>query len=187
MASGATRPGRPLFVGSSSIRLWKLDESFPQLQAVNHGFGGSELSDSVRLFDRIVKPVQPSIIVVYAGDNDIAKGKKADQVVSDFRAFVSKARASLSKPTPILFIAIKPSLSRWALAEEMQRANHQIQTICSQDSSLTFVDIWQPMLNDQGTPTESLFLKDGLHLNESGYRIWATELRRHLPSADAAP
>src|SRR5687768_11380482 len=35
-----------LFVGSSSIREWKLDESFPGKNYVNRGFGGSQLSDS---------------------------------------------------------------------------------------------------------------------------------------------
>ena len=34
-----------LFVGSSSIRLWKTAVAFPQLPVVNRGFGGSHISD----------------------------------------------------------------------------------------------------------------------------------------------
>ena len=37
-----------VFVGSSSIRMWKLDVSFPKLVCLNRGFGGSQLGDSVR-------------------------------------------------------------------------------------------------------------------------------------------
>ena len=37
-----------LFVGSSSIRLWDLEKSFPDLATINRGFGGSQMSDAVR-------------------------------------------------------------------------------------------------------------------------------------------
>src|SRR5688572_19564376 len=38
----APAPGGVLFVGSSSIRLWKtLAEDFPRLPVINRGFGGS--------------------------------------------------------------------------------------------------------------------------------------------------
>src|SRR5437870_4177387 len=43
-----------VFVGSSTIRLWKLDKSFPELHALNRGFGGSQLADSVHFAPRIV-------------------------------------------------------------------------------------------------------------------------------------
>ena len=75
IASGKSPQEAVLFVGSSSIRKWKLGQSFPDLKTANHGFGGSQLADSVNYFERIVKPMNPSIIVVYAGDNDIASGK----------------------------------------------------------------------------------------------------------------
>ena len=39
--------GGILFAGSSSIRLWNLARSFPGLEVVNRGFGGSHIADSV--------------------------------------------------------------------------------------------------------------------------------------------
>src|SRR4030095_13498966 len=42
------KKGAILFIGSSSIRLWKtLAEDFPQHRVLNRGFGGSEIADSV--------------------------------------------------------------------------------------------------------------------------------------------
>src|SRR5262245_14434475 len=38
--------GAVLFAGSSSIRLWDLKASFPDLKAINRGFGGSQIGDS---------------------------------------------------------------------------------------------------------------------------------------------
>src|ERR1039457_6477911 len=59
-----------LFLGSSSIRKWTtLARDFPGHKVFNRGFGGSELSDSVYYFDRIVLPYRPKMIVLYAGSN----------------------------------------------------------------------------------------------------------------------
>src|SRR6188472_1822642 len=53
-------PAEPiLFVGSSSIRLWKLSESFPNLPVINHGFGGSQAADTLAHLDRIVLRYKP--------------------------------------------------------------------------------------------------------------------------------
>src|SRR5690242_4123501 len=76
-----------LFVGSSSIRLWDLAKSFPDVPTINRGFGGSQLADSVHFAPRIVLPYEPRVVVLYAGDNDLAAGKTPEQVHADFRAF----------------------------------------------------------------------------------------------------
>src|SRR5688572_28632691 len=49
-------PGAVLFVGSSSIRLWNLKQSFPELTTLNRGFGGSQMSDAAAFARRIVTP-----------------------------------------------------------------------------------------------------------------------------------
>jgi len=68
-----------LFVGSSSIRLWKtLAEDFPEWPVINRGFGGSQVADSVAFVDRIVTPYRPRQIVLYAGDNDLAAERTPD-------------------------------------------------------------------------------------------------------------
>ena len=75
--------GEILFIGSSTIRLWDLKTSFPDLKTINRGFGGSEMQDSTRYVDRIVVPYGPRIVVVYAGDNDIM-GTPSEQIVIAF-------------------------------------------------------------------------------------------------------
>ncbi len=172
--------GAVLFVGSSSIRLWKLEKSFPHLPAINRGFGGSEIADSVHFADRIVLKYEPKTIVFYAGDNDIAHGKSPEQVAKDFQAFVKTVHEKLPK-TKILFIAIKPSLARWKLAETIQKANNLIRAQCEKNEQLAFIDVWKPMLGDDGRPRAELFLKDGLHMNEKGYQIWASLIEPRLP------
>ena len=168
-----------LFIGSSSIRKWDLDESFPGAGYLNRGFGGSQIADSTYFADRIVIPYAPKVVVLYAGDNDVAKGKSPEQVAADFSAFVAKVHGSLPK-TKIVFIAIKPSVARWSLVEQMRRANGMIAKTCGENELLAFVDVDRPMLTDDGRPRGELFVKDGLHLSPAGYKLWNSLVAPYL-------
>jgi len=161
-----------VFVGSSSIVKWtSLQEDFPGLPVINRGFGGSELYDSVFYADRIVTPYEPRTVVVYAGDNDLNAGKEPEKVHADFKDLVAKIHAKVPRAR-IVYIAVKPSPSRWKLKEKGEKTNALIAAECAKDSRLRFVDIWHPMLNEKGEPRPELFVKDMLHMNEAGYAVW---------------
>lgn len=165
-----------LFVGSSSIRKWDIGESFPRLTTINRGFGGSEIADSIHFADRIILKHKPSVIALYAGDNDIGRGKSAETVTKDFQEFVSRVHKDLPQ-SKIVFIAIKPSIKRWNLVDQMRKANVAIRKLCEDSDRLEFADIDTPMIGDDGKPKPELFEKDGLHLNAEGYKVWAKVLR----------
>src|SRR5262249_51220098 len=101
-----------LFIGSSSVRLWKtLERDFAGYKVFNRGFGGSHLADSVAFVNRIVLPFKPKLVLIYAGDNDIATGKSPEEVFDDFKRFVQKIQAQLPE-TRVGFISVKPSPAR---------------------------------------------------------------------------
>lgn len=164
-----------LFVGSSSIRLWKTKESFPELPVINRGFGGSHISDVNYYFDQIVKKYQPRVIVLYAGDNDIAAQKSPQQVCDDFIEFVEQVKTKLSG-TPIIYLPIKPSTNRWQFWTAMKEANLLIKEYIDLDNNLYYSDTATSMIGKNGQPRSELFLTDGLHLNEKGYQLWVTIL-----------
>ena len=166
------RPGALVFVGSSSIRMWQtLEADFPGLPVLNRGFGGSELSDVVQFADRIVVPYRPRVVVVYAGDNDLAAGETPAQVFEDFRSLVALVRKNVPKAR-IAFVAIKPSLARLNIMEKARETNQLIQDYVRGDDKLAYVDVFTPMLDTNGQPRRELFLEDGLHMTASGYAIW---------------
>ena len=162
-------PPKPvLFVGSSTIRRWDLAKSFPELDAMNRGFGGSKIADSVELAPRLVLKYEPRIVVFYAGDNDISAGKSPEQVAGDFERFADLVHKGLPH-SKLLFLAIKPSVKRWSLRDKQSKANELIEAFCKQDPRRVFVDISRLSLGDDGKPQADMFIKDGLHLNEKGY------------------
>lgn len=171
--------GAVLFAGSSSIRLWDLQKSFGGMPAVNRGFGGSTIPDSTHFAERIILPSKPKTIVFYAGDNDIAGKRTAEQVAEDFRLFAAKVHATLPE-TRILWVAIKPSVARWKLFETQKAANALVAAQCAKDPRLVYVDVVAPMLGADGQPKAELFVKDGLHLSEAGYAIWTVRVKAAL-------
>jgi lysophospholipase L1-like esterase len=164
--------GAAVFVGSSSIRMWEtLEADFPGRRVLNRGFGGSELGDVVQFADRIVLPYKPRVVILYAGDNDLAAGKTPAQVLRDFQSFVAIVHRKLPQ-TRIAFVAIKPSVARLNIMDEAREANQLIRDSMRGDDKLTYVDVFTPMLDASGQPRRELFLEDGLHMNATGYAIW---------------
>jgi lysophospholipase L1-like esterase len=168
-----------LFAGSSSIRLWNLARSFPGMELINRGFGGSQIIDSAHFAPRIITKAQPRLVVLYAGDNDLAAGKTPEQVLADFQAFVQTIHKELPK-TRIAFLSIKPSLNRWKLIERQRKANELIEAFCRKDERLVYIDVSKAMLGEDGKPRPELFVKDGLHLSEKGYEVWAGIVKPYL-------
>jgi lysophospholipase L1-like esterase len=168
-----------LFVGSSSIVGWDVEKCFPGLPVINRGFGGSQIADSIHFADRIIVPYRPKVVVLYAGDNDVAAGKSPDRVVADYRRFVAKVHEALPE-TRIVFVAIKPSLRRWNLVDKMREANRRIRRIAEKDERLAFAAVDAPMIGDDGKPRAELFRRDGLHLNAAGYKLWSALVLPHL-------
>lgn len=175
-AKAAPAKGGIVFVGSSSIRLWDLGAAFPDLPAINRGFGGSQIVDSVEHVDLLVIRHAPATVVLYAGDNDLASGKTPAQVRADFDAFVSKVHAALPRAR-IAFVGIKPSLARWKLIDRVREANALVRAACDKDDRLGFIDVDGPMLGYDGKPRADLFVADGLHLSPKGYALWTTLTR----------
>jgi lysophospholipase L1-like esterase len=173
------KPGGIVFVGSSSIRLWDLPKSFPGLPIVNRGFGGSQISDSVAHVDLLVLRHKPRTVVFYAGDNDISSGKTPQVVADDFKTFVTRVHAALPQAR-IAFIAIKPSIQRWALIGKVREANALVRTYAETDERVGFVDVDGPMLGWDEKPRKDLLVDDGLHLSPKGYAIWNSLVRPFL-------
>lgn len=168
-----------LFVGSSSIRMWKTADSFPELPVINRGFGGSHFSDLLYYYDSLVLPYNPSVVVLYEGDNDVASGKSNDQVFDDYLEFTSRLTNDFPN-VKLVFIPIKPSSSRWEMWPQMKKANQRIKNNIDQNSRFYYVDMVLPILKSDGTPDDSLFLDDLLHLNEKGYAKWNEAIRPSL-------
>ncbi len=170
-----------LFVGSSSLRMWKdMQEMLPGYTVVNRGFGGSNLLDLKRYLPDIVYPYQPKQIVIYSGENDIADGTvQAPEVLARFKDVFERIRQELPE-VPVVFISIKPSPSRAQYMLVMEEANRLIRDYLKTQPKTQYVDVYHQMLDAQAKPMQDIFLQDNLHMNNKGYQIWTKALTPYL-------
>ena len=166
-------PPRPIvFYGSSSIRLWDTLSHDLGPEVVNLGFGGSTLEACAHFFRRVVEPVQPSSLFVYAGDNDLGDGRSPEHVLESFRRLAVQT-GRLTDTISRSFISIKPSPARWDITDRIRRTNDYIAADIARRRDWRFINVFNAMLNATGHPEASLYEPDGLHLSRAGYRLWA--------------
>lgn len=184
------QPGAIVFTGSSSIRHWHkhLKQDFQGFDVIGRGFGGSTLPELIHYMERIVLPLKPRAVVVYAGDNDIAEGRTVDQLMEDYAEFRKRLWRELPK-CHIFVLSIKPSPARaknWLLARQ---ANDRLAAWCKADKNrrMTFIDVATPLLNQDGKPRPELYLRDALHLNRDGYLIWIDIIKPRLKAFENRP
>lgn len=174
--------GGVLFVGSSTIRLWKgLEHTFADQAptVLRRGLGGSRLSEWPELVPWLVTRYLPTQVIVYAGENDIAEGAQPAEVLAAFVRFVQAVQAE--RPgTPIAFVSIKPSPLRAAQTAAMREANLLVQTWVLAQEGLDYIDVHTPMLDNDGRARTELFVRDRLHLSPEGYALWRQVISAHL-------
>ena len=171
-----------VFTGSSSIRFWKtLEQDMAPLPVINRGFGGAKIKQVTYYADQIVIPYHPGAIVLFAGTNDLGrfKPKTAKEVFEGYVEFVETMRASLPQ-TPIYYIAITPTPSRWKTWPTVQEANQLIKAYTETDHQLHFIDMTNQYLGSDGRPKRDLYIWDRLHPSAKGYALWTSIIKPRL-------
>jgi lysophospholipase L1-like esterase len=169
--------GAYIFIGSSTVRMWKsLQSDFPAQNIINRGFGGSEIVDSTHFAERVIFPCKPKRIYLRAGGNDLWGGKSPEQVFEDFKEFAAKMRANLPD-TEVIYLSLNPSISRWKQADKEKTVNTLIEEYAKKTPGLKYVETYSVPLGPDGQPRPELFLPDKLHFNADGYRLLAERIR----------
>lgn len=169
--------GMLLFIGSSSFRLWKdVKSDFNNSNILNRAFGGATLLDLIYFQNDVVLNYKPKKIFIYCGENDVASSEKVTpkMVFKRYKTFYKTLRKQFPD-TPILFVSLKPAISRWHMKDRMIATNKLIHGFMKNKKNAVFVDVWDAML-DNGEPKKDIFKEDNLHMNSKGYAIWVEKM-----------
>nr|WP_288832616.1 GDSL-type esterase/lipase family protein [uncultured Flavobacterium sp.] len=171
-----------LFIGSSSFTRWtSLQQDFPSIPVLNRAFGGSTLLDVIRFQNEVIFKYQARKIIIYCGENDLASSEKITptEVFKRFKTLYKSIKKHEPK-VPIVYISIKPSISRWKMKDRQIETNKLIETFINKKRNIVFVNIWDKMLDENGNPKAEIFSADRLHMNDKGYQIWIEALKNKL-------
>ena len=163
-----------LFIGSSSIRLWKtLEEDMKPYPVIQRGYGGAHFRDMVFFTDRILADHPLSMVVCFVANDISGSGKDGtpQEVLKLFKYFIKQVIAK-HPSIPIMQVAITPTQSRWRLWPQINVVNQLIKAYCEKTENLYFINTVPEFLDEHGKPKPQWFVGDQLHLNKKGYEVW---------------
>ena len=137
------------------------------------------MTDALYYFDRMVVKYAPSTVVVYEGDNDLAKGKSIEELAKEYEDFSNRLKKALPK-TKLVYLAVRPSLSRIAIVDKQKQFNLWLEKYCKSQKGRFFLDMHSPFYLPDGTVMPDIFVADRLHLNEKGYLIFSAKIREFI-------
>jgi len=171
---------RVVFFGDSITDIWKLDESFPGKHYINRGIGGQTTPQMLVRFRADVIDLQPAVVVVLAGTNDIAgnTGEEAlEQIEGDYATMAELAKAHSIR---LIFSSLTPinDYNPRALLFFLQRSPEKILALnawlkryCA-ENGLVYLDYFSAMVDERGMLRADL-TADGLHPNAAGFAVMA--------------
>ena len=192
-ANAALKPPAPgenrvVFFGDSITDIWHIDEYFPGKPYLNRGIGGQTTSQMLVRFRQDVIDLQPKVVIILAGTNDIA-GNTGPMRLEDIEAnYASLAELAHAHSIKVIYSSVLPVHNYTPRSQDFfaQRSpekilalNHWLQDYCAMASNgCTYLDYFGALVDDKGLLKKDL-ADDGLHPNAAGYKIMA-------PLAEAA-
>ncbi len=169
---------RVVFYGDSITDAWgrrpNTGEFFPGKAYVNRGISGQTTAQMVVRFRQDVIDLNPAVVVILAGTNDVAgnTGPMTPKMTEDnFAAMVDMAKENGIK---VVIASITPAFDypwRKGLepAGKIKALNTWLETYCK-DRGLTYLDYYDALVDERGGMKEGTS-SDGVHPTAAGYAI----------------
>jgi lysophospholipase L1-like esterase len=169
---------RVVFMGDSITDSWV--RSFPQLFTgkpyIGRGISAETTQQMLIRFRPDVIALQPKVVVILAGTNDIAgnTGRSTQQMIQD--NLISMIDLAQFNKIRVVLVSVLPAYDYWwqpgmEPAEKIVALNTWIKQYAAQ-RGIPFVDCHTPM-SDERHAMKKEFSADGVHPNDAGYAVMA--------------
>jgi len=160
-----------VMLGSSTIRKFDADRLLTCGQWENRGIGTAGIPNILNYLKLTRKSRSPKWVLVYGGDNDVARDGATDSETNKMYAELNDTLLSLYPETTLLLLEIKPSPKRAVHHSTYENINTKLAEFAEENDQIKYVSIgWDNIVNKQG---QDVFQTDGVHLNELGNQIMA--------------
>ncbi len=186
LAPPAPNENRVVFFGDSITDIWHLDQYFPGKSYINRGIGGQTTPQMLVRFRQDVIDLQPKIVLILAGTNDIAGNTgpmRLEDIESDYASLAELARVHQIK---VIYASVLPIHNYTEKSKDFfaQRSttkilelNRWLKNYCSLSrgdersaQNCAYLDYFSAMVDDKGLMKNELS-DDGLHPNAAGFKV----------------
>jgi lysophospholipase L1-like esterase len=178
------------FVGDSIARRWgALDypdflanwkQNFFGWNAADFGWGADRVEHILwRLENGELDGVNPKVIVILAGTNNVGNRPGGDAKIADITRGLAGVIHTCRQKAPaatIIVTAIFPRNDNMAVMPEIDRINANLATLAD-GRIVRFVNVNDKLADKDGRLVEGMMNADKLHPSLPGYQVWADALK----------
>lgn len=168
--------GGVLIMGSSTMDYWAdWQTDIGNRLGYNVGIGGTIVEDWLYAYDKLVKPFNPSTILIYLGGNNINNmGHTGQYAESLMENLLNKMHADFpdAEIYYIYSMAVPSCYKGGKFNYEYGRFIEEMKKLVADTNWLNGIDTFTSLTKD-GEARKDLYRDDGIHLNEKGYDIFA--------------
>ncbi len=177
---------RIVFMGNSITEMWKeLSPSnfFDNKSYINRGISGQTTPQMLLRFRQDVVDLQPNIVVILAGINDIAENTgptSLKNIMDNIKSMTEIAQANnikvvLCSVLPANDFSWNPDIKPTELVIDLNKLIMKY----ALENSLPYVDYYTPMVDDKKGLKKELGV-DSVHPNSKGYAVMEEILKENL-------
>jgi len=181
---------RVVFLGDSITEAWDLSVFFKGKPYVNRGISGQTTPQILLRFRQDVIALNPNIVVILAGTNDIAENTgptSLGAIEDNLKSMVDLARSNGVRPilASVLPAAVYPWRPEIRPIDKILALNQWMKEYAATEG-IGYVDYYSAMVTDQHGLKPELS-GDGVHPNEAGYAIMASLVSDALAKSKLQP
>jgi len=156
---------------------------------VNEAIDGSDSGDGKGIVNRVLRDHKPAYLLILYGANDVISSMPQSTSIVNLQTMIRAAKAN--KTIPVIATLLPMSGPHKFFAGSVELLNTKIRQL-AQDETVTLIDLYPVFMVaaiiNAGLNLESpLMTDDGLHPNDAGQRVIASEFARGVEWAPIVP
>lgn len=189
LAEFSKRPNKNqiVFLGDSLTDFYPIDEFFKNIFIYNRGIGGDTTDDVLNRLATNVYPLEPKVVFLQIGTNDLMYKKKPDYVINKIKMITANLQEHIPN-VQVKIISLYP-INRKAFFGSFifvgPRKNKHIITINEslkiycEEKNLEYIDVHSHLVDQKGNLAKP-YTVEGLHISYVGYTVITNVLSPYI-------
>ncbi|MBP5193654.1 MAG: hypothetical protein J6126_02880 [Clostridia bacterium] len=170
-----------VFLGDSLTDMCELGKFYPEYSCLNRGISGDTTSGLKERLKVSAYDVNPEVIVLLIGVNDINGGKSLESIYANYEEIISGIKKNLPE-TKIVWCSLTPMGGFCAAQNDAAiECNGKIERMAKK-YGCTFVDLYTPLFDAETEEIAEEYTVDGLHFSDEGYCVISAAVKEALRS-----
>ncbi len=177
-----------VFMGDSITEFWQVNDGnfFVSNAFLNRGISGQTTPQMLLRFRQDVIALQPKVVVILAGINDIAENTGPITIEGIMDNIISMCQLAKANQIKVVLCSVLPANHfNWnpkiQPAEKVIALNKEIKAYASKNG-ITYVDYFSAMVNNENG-LDKKYGEDGVHPNLEGYKVMEALLMEVIKKA----